>query len=308
MANRRCPKCGEEYSNTYRACPFCEEEDAIKHGRPLRRRGGRRVEKRPGKTGGAGGVMLLLTAVIIVGVMGYVFFGEDLAEAVGIRTTPDPVFVGSDEPEKIPPIDNTAAPPPAVVPSPTVPDEPTSGESSPPDIAADPAAPEPAGPLSLSQTDITIPAGETGRITATGGSGAISWSSSNPEIASVDGGAVTGKAGGTVTITASSGEESATCQVKVEGDPWVNPNPDSFKLSKTDFTLKPSESTWQMKIKRNDGSWEILGSADGVVWASNNPSVCTISDTGVVTRTGKGTTQITATVDGVTLDCTVRMS
>ena len=30
MANRRCPKCGEEYSNTYRACPFCEEEDAIK--------------------------------------------------------------------------------------------------------------------------------------------------------------------------------------------------------------------------------------------------------------------------------------
>ena len=40
MANRRCPKCGEEYSNTYRACPFCEEEDAIKHGRPLRRHGG----------------------------------------------------------------------------------------------------------------------------------------------------------------------------------------------------------------------------------------------------------------------------
>ena len=136
----------------------------------------------------------------------------------------------------------------------------------------------------------------------------ISWSSSNPEIASVDGGAVTGKAGGNFTNTSSSGEETATCQVKVEGDPWVNPNPDSFKLSKTDFTLKPSESTWQMKIKRNDGSWEILGSADGVVWASNNPNVCNISDTGVVTRTGKGTTQITATVDGVTLDCTVRMS
>ena len=56
MANRRCPKCGEEYSDTYRSCPFCEEEDALKHGKTLHRRGGRRVEKRPGRTGGAGGV------------------------------------------------------------------------------------------------------------------------------------------------------------------------------------------------------------------------------------------------------------
>ncbi len=27
MSNRRCPKCGEEYSDTYRSCPFCEEEE-----------------------------------------------------------------------------------------------------------------------------------------------------------------------------------------------------------------------------------------------------------------------------------------
>ena len=45
MSNRRCPKCGEEYSDTYRACPFCEEEAAIKRGHPPRR-SGRRVEKR----------------------------------------------------------------------------------------------------------------------------------------------------------------------------------------------------------------------------------------------------------------------
>ena len=34
MSNRRCPKCGEEYSDTYRSCPFCEEEAAIRRGRP----------------------------------------------------------------------------------------------------------------------------------------------------------------------------------------------------------------------------------------------------------------------------------
>lgn len=309
MANRRCPKCGEEYSDTYRACPFCEEEDAIKHGRPLRRHGGRRVEKRPGRTGGAGGVMLLLTAVIILGVVCYVFFGDDVAEAVGIRANQDPAPVSDGGPDQIPPIDDADRPAPGVQ-TPEGPDQ-TEGEPGRPEGSSDPVEPvepEPAGPLALSQTDITIPAGETGRLTATGGSGEISWSSSNPEIASVDGGAVTGKAGGTVTITAACGEETATCQVKVEGDPWVNPNPDSFKLSKTDFTLQPSETSWQMKIKRNDGNWEILGSADGVTWASNNPNVCTISDTGLITRTGKGTTQVTATVDGVTLDCTVRMS
>ena len=27
MAMKRCPVCGERYSDTYRYCPFCEEED-----------------------------------------------------------------------------------------------------------------------------------------------------------------------------------------------------------------------------------------------------------------------------------------
>ena len=38
MGNRVCPQCGQEYSDTYRKCPFCEEEEAEKRGKPLRRR------------------------------------------------------------------------------------------------------------------------------------------------------------------------------------------------------------------------------------------------------------------------------
>lgn len=307
MSNRRCPKCGEEYSDTYRSCPFCEEEDAIKHGRPLRRRGGRRLEKRQ-QSGGAGGVMLLLTFVIILGVVGYVFFGDRLADAVGIRDAQEPPV--SDRKDPAP------APAPAVQPSePPEPPAPSDDQTSPdvepdtPDTPAEPSddPPEPAGPLTLSQTDITIPAGETGRLTTTGGTGEVTWSSSNPEIASVDGGAVTGKAGGTVTITAASGEETAACQVKVEGDPWIDPDPSTYRLSKDDFTLSSSESTWQMKVKKDNGKWEIMGPNEGVTWASNDTSVAAISETGLVTKTGKGTTQITATVNGVTMECTVRM-
>lgn len=306
MSNRRCPKCGEEYSDTYRSCPFCEEEDAIKHGRPLRRRSGRRLEKRQNSNGGAGGVMLLLTGIIILCVVGYVFFGDQVADAVGIRDTQDPPASGQKEPDPAP-TPNVQPDQPAVSDeNQTSPGEEPVVSDTPPEPTADP--PEPAGPLTLSQTDITIPAGETGRLTASGGSGEISWSSSNPEIASVDGGAVTGKAGGTVTITAVSGEETATCQVKVEGDPWVDPNPSTYRLSKDDFTLSPSETTWQMKVKRDDGKWEIMGPDQGVTWASNNTGVAAISETGLVTRAGKGTTQITATIGGVTLECTVRMS
>lgn len=307
MATHRCPKCGEEYSDTYRSCPFCEEEDAIKHGRPLRRRGGRRLEKRPSGSGGAGGIMLLLMCVIILCVVGYVAFGDDVADAVGIRDAqPAPPPDASQTEPQAPPSSDGQTPEPPVPnedePAPSV--DPVISDE--PPVSDEPA--EPSGPLALSQTDITIPAGETGRLTASGGSGEVTWSSSNPEIASVDNGAVTGKAGGTVTITASSGEETVTCQVKVEGDPWVDPNPSIYRLNREDFTLSSSETSWQMKVKKDNGTWEIMGPNEGVTWASSNTGVASISETGLVTKTGKGTTQITATVGGVTLECTVRMS
>lgn len=303
MSNRRCPKCGEEYSDTYRSCPFCEEEAAIKRGHPPRR-SGRRVEKRQNaRSGGAGGVMLLLTGLIILGVVGYVVFGDDVADAVGIRDTQEHLPPDG-EPDRTDPPAQTQpdASAPAVLTPPDANDEP--GEEPNPGEAAEPGATaEPAGPLSLSQTDITIPAGETGRLTASGGSGEIVWSSSNPEIASVDGGAVTGKAGGTVTITAQSGEETAACQVKVEGDPWIDPNIPDLSLNKTDFTFGQSEAPVQMKllIKGTRNVYE-----GDVTWTSSNTGVASISDKGVVSWVGKGTTTVTAAVGDKTFECIVR--
>ena len=54
MANRQCPVCGNEYSDTYRKCPFCEEEAARRKGKTIRRRGGKRLDKKK-RSGGAGG-------------------------------------------------------------------------------------------------------------------------------------------------------------------------------------------------------------------------------------------------------------
>ena len=152
-------------------------------------------------------------------------------------------------------------------------------------------------PLALSQSAITIPAGETARITATGGSGEIVWTSSNENIATVADGAVTGIAGGTVIITAACGEEQIACTVTVTGDPWVSPA--DLSLNYTDFTLKAGDPPVQMKVKGTDSA---------VVWSSSNVNVATIDSDGVVRRVGKGNCTVTAQVDGQTLTCIVRVA
>ena len=300
MNNRQCPKCGEEYSDTYRTCPFCEEEAAIKKGRPLRRRSGKRVEKRQrDSSGGAGGIMLLLTGVIILGVVGYVFFGEQVADAMGIRS--DPVQADEDPAAAPPPAgpgeDEPAQPDPAPG-STDQPAAPAEGDQTNPsgeDAPAQPdVPPEPAGPLTLSQTSFSIAAGETALLTTSGGAGEVSWSSSNENIATVEGGSVTGKAGGTVTITATAGEESVACTVTITGDPWVSDA--KLSLNKADFTFGSSE-TVQLKVKGTDSP---------AVWSSANTAVATVSESGLVKWAGKGTTTVTATVDGQTLECIVR--
>ena len=49
MAMIRCPICQEKFSDTYRSCPFCEEEEALRQGEQIRRgvsQGGKRVAGR----------------------------------------------------------------------------------------------------------------------------------------------------------------------------------------------------------------------------------------------------------------------
>ena len=39
MAMKRCPDCGEKYSDTYKECPFCEEERELQEGGGRSRKG-----------------------------------------------------------------------------------------------------------------------------------------------------------------------------------------------------------------------------------------------------------------------------
>lgn len=287
MNNRVCPECGEEYSPTYRTCPFCEEETAIQHGTPIHRRGGKRLEKRK-DSGGAGGVMLLLAGVIILGVTGYLLLGDRIQDTMGIRD-PAPASNVEDNPTQ------STSPPPVIEPANTE-DPPTTPVSSGNNTT------EPT-PLALNFTNIRIEAGEKGLLSTSGGTGGeVSWSTSNEKIASVENGSVTGVAGGEATITATCGEESVSCTVTVTGgEPYVSDL--KLKLNKTDFTYYKKDGTIQMKVLLSGTNSEYEGA---VTWASRDTSIVTISETGGVNWVGKGTTTITATVDGQVLECIVR--
>ena len=282
MDNLHCDRCGEEYSSTYHKCPFCQEIAAERRGRPIYRHGKRLSKKQ--RMAGASGVMKLVAAAVAVCVLVVVFLGDDISQFMGIRTQHSNGTHQQDT-QKDP-----------------VQGDSQSGEDTTGDIPDDTTPPDEGGdviiePLTLSQSAITIPAGETARITATGGSGDIAWTSSNENIAIVNDGAVTGIAGGTVTITATTGEEQVTCTVTVTGTPWVNPA--DLSLNYTDFTLKAGDPPVKMKVKGTDSA---------VTWTSSNSNVATIDSDGVVRRVGKGTCTITAEVDGQTLTCIVRVS
>lgn len=281
MSTIRCPKCGEEYSDSYKSCPFCQEDEAIRRGKPLRRRGGKRLDKRK-RSAGAGGVMLLVTAVIIIGVVGFVFFGDQVAGLMGIRTEQDEV----DVPDTLQADTDDGGD--------AIPEEDASGEETDPQTPDVPQ--EPAGPLALDRDAMTIPAGETALLTATGGTGEVTWTSSNENIATVANGSVTGVAGGTVTITAAAGEETVSCSVTVTGDPWVSSA--NLSLNRTDFTLPASDPPFQLVVS---------GTNSPVTWASDNTNVVTVSADGTVTRVGSGIANVTASVDGQVLTCIVRV-
>ena len=85
----KCPKCGEMFSDTYKTCPFCQEDEELHSNRPVKRgthrTGGGRAKP---KVGGAAVVVCL---VLVLGLAGYTIFGSQLtAFFSGDKDKPEP--------------------------------------------------------------------------------------------------------------------------------------------------------------------------------------------------------------------------
>jgi uncharacterized protein YjdB len=125
---------------------------------------------------------------------------------------------------------------------------------------------------------------------------AVTWSSQNPAVASVNGqGVVQGIRGGSTNITASVGGVVGSASIAVAAEPAVSPVA-SISVALASSTLVAGQNTKAVAFARDS-----LGNSlpDRVFsWASSTPSVATVSTSGVVTAVANGAATITATSDG----------
>jgi uncharacterized protein YjdB len=122
---------------------------------------------------------------------------------------------------------------------------------------------------------------------------AISWSSSNSAIASVNGsGLVTGvSAGGPVTITATSEGQSGTASITVAGAPVA-----SVTVAPPSASVQAGQ-TQQLTATLKDANGNVL-TGRTVTWSSGNTTVASVNSSGLVTAKVAGSATITATSEG----------
>lgn len=223
-----CENCGEEYSSSYRRCPFCAEYEAEINGgdrkkevRSKLRGGGYRKKSKPGQI--ISGILSL--AVIVLLVWFIVFKLAPLAQqghqagnvdpdtlpTFSALPTPTPTPAVTPEPTPEPTPESTPEPTPTPVPTPT-----------PGNSGGMVAVENNATGISLNKTEFALnnqypyPVTLKAVLSPYGATGEVTWSSSDDTIVTVDEGGVVrhGVNTGTAIITATLyNGETATCKV-----------------------------------------------------------------------------------------------
>ena len=128
--------------------------------------------------------------------------------------------------------------------------------------------------------------------------------SADPSIATVtEDGLITAKSSGTTTITVTvDGFEPLKSIVRCRlSDSAEQPGDASCTISNSDVTMGLKGESFQLTLKDASGN-----RISGLRWVSDDTSVCTVDEHGVVTAVGKGTTNVHTTYGGVTYTCIVR--
>lgn len=162
--------------------------------------------------------------------------------------------------------------------------------------------------ISLSQASLELEEGDTQALTATvspsnADNKSVSWTSTQPAVASVQEGAVTAHKIGTATIIATTvdGGKTAICEVRVSEKTY---HVEQIILDKTNIELTEGEEVTLSATIIPDNAIN-----KNITWASNNNDVATVVD-GKVTAHKKGNAVITVKSEdgGITATCNVTVN
>ena len=310
MSLIKCRRCGEMFSDSYKTCPFCEEDEAYYSGKVRKHKGRRAAESRRRKAPSVLGPVAVIVLILLAALVVWLIFGDQIKEAI---TGEKPPITDVDKP------DDTIDKPDDTPVTPTI---------------------------SLNRTVLVLNVGEKDELKVNGTEDTVEWSSSAPTVASVNSaGEVTALTKGNAVITAEVNGESVTCTVTVRDESDAPDNgtdtPDNNSTTtKPNNSNKPSTGTTKVDVSKlklkltmgewvstiespnSDGNFEITsvqgeewtlavdGTTAAVIWsAESGNSVATVSgDTLKVTGSSTGRyTTITGKVGDATIKLIVRI-
>ena len=311
MSLIKCNKCGEVYSDSYKKCPFCVEDEEYYNGK-VKKRGHRQMEKRK-KAPSVVGPVLVLAVLVLAGILVWAFAGDTVRGWFGGDKQPEDVDPGTTQNQPVnTPVDNE------------------------PVVKA----------LALDHMSLLMAPGESEKLTATGGAEeSYQWITSDSGVLKVsDDGTVSALTEGSAVVTVTCGEESVACAITVQKKADTTTNtPDNGTTTnkpdtnKPDTTNKPnngntntSSSLKNLKIKteygidlqpRDDGKYDITmqssektcqltleGITGTPTWKSSDTNVVKVSSDGKLERVGKGEATVTITIGSATAEILVRVN
>ena len=173
---------------------------------------------------------------------------------------------------------------------PPVIEEPVEDETPPVEEEPEPEPEPEKKPMVLDKTTVELNGGESITLVASEGSGDYAWTSDDESIVKVEDGVITTVGGGTTTVIVSDGETELTCTVTVHVVELTIKNPDVSIAVGDSFNLKTRCS-----------------GGDNFTFKSENESIATVSEDGIVTAVGKGKVNILVSNGGDTKGCIVRV-
>lgn len=250
----RCEKCGEDYSITYKRCPFCDERPG-----GTQRIGGRRVAGGGYRRSNPLQIAVMVLSVVLIITAAFIVF-----------TTLAPLF-GKDSPDSSQSQGASSSIQTDISSSDSSDDVSDGGDSSQTELPV-----VSVNSITLNQSDFTLKANESHQITAAvdPADAAITWSSSNESAAVVsDDGTVTnintGSSQVKVTITATAGDKSAECTVYCRGGSSASSG------ASAGSTGKITGADSGLNVRSGPGS-----SYEAIASLSNGTSVKILEDTG----------------------------